>query len=182
MGYCARKTTFRSASAAVALCFAACAPSLIGTVGTTTTGVPNEQVMAQSLAITPALGGASLTLGSIKWNDYYRRCTGGTNTCSGITDGVTACTGAETGGATACLHAAEHLTITTTITTCTGISLSDALGVFDWDCRLQGGVAVFYSQLKFGKGLKDLISGTSWRSNSVSLTNGSVTNTGTSSA
>ena len=164
---------------------AACAPSLLGTSSTSGvgSGVTNAMIMAQNLVVTAQYGSAAI--GTLKWNDYVRRCTGGTNTCSGVTDGVTACTGAETGGATACIHAAEHVKVPTTIPTCTGVSVSDTLGVFDWNCALSGGVAVFTSQLKSGKGLKDLITAAnpvgSWKSNAVSITNGSVSNTNTAS-
>ena len=118
--------------------------------------------------------------------DYVRRCTGGTNTCSGITDGVTACDGTETGGATACIHGGERQKVSTTISTCTGISMTDTLGVFDWNCELVGGAATFYSQLKSNKGLIDLITpGTtygSWKDNAVTLTNGTASVSTTASA
>jgi hypothetical protein len=94
------------------------------------------------------------------WNDYYQ--TAAPNT---------ACAGSEESAAD-CTHGGEKRRVATAETSCAGLSMTDALGAFDWSCALEGGYAVFTSSLKAGKGLKDLVNATSWKSNSVTLTGG----------
>lgn len=131
------------------------------------------------------------------WNDYVRRCPGGTNTCAGIVIGptgvtstgpagsgmplanavaVTGPTGAS-GGATAVVHGGDHRAVITTERSCVGLTAVDRLGAFDWTCAKEGGFATFYSIIKPTKGLADLVldSGSqsaagSWRNNAVIVT------------
>lgn len=69
-----------------------------------------------------------------------------------------------------CLHGAEHLKIATGLDSCTGLTLVETLGVFKWKCVLDDGKAFFFSSdLKDGKGLRNLISTTGWIDNSVKI-------------
>jgi hypothetical protein len=52
---------------------------------------------------------------------------------------------------------------------CEGLNVSDSLGAFDWTCSNASGVAIFYSSLKDGKSLKDLVNADSWKNNSVTI-------------
>ncbi|MFN7683968.1 MAG: putative Ig domain-containing protein [Oligoflexia bacterium] len=99
------------------------------------------------------------------WNDYVRTA-----------DTTTACTGTEAGGVTACVHGGEMRRVSLTGTpSCTGLTLTDSLGAFDWQCNDNGASdAYFFSTgLKQGKGLADLINpstGAAFAANSVSVT------------
>ncbi|MBX9769102.1 MAG: hypothetical protein K2X47_17635, partial [Bdellovibrionales bacterium] len=91
------------------------------------------------------------------------------------------CSGSEV-KYSSCVHGGEMKKVATQFSSCSGLSLSDALGVFKWICRLQSGNAVFFTTgFNSGKGLKDLLNPTSWKTNSVSLsgaaTGSSVTST-----
>jgi hypothetical protein len=121
------------------------------------------------------------------WNDYARRCAAGNNLCSGMpARSAAACDGTETGGANACVHGGERREVATEETSCTGLTLTDALGAFDWKCSIQGGVATFHSILKPSKGLADLVTHGSptgsWKSNSVTLVKGAENLASASSA
>ena len=107
------------------------------------------------------------------WNHYVRR-----------NDTTTLCTGVE-GSENACIHAGQIRKVETYFTSCPGISLSDNLGAFDWECSLVSGYAVFTGSLKSQKSLVHLVnsSGTAFNSNFVTLTytSGSTSVTWTSS-
>lgn len=102
------------------------------------------------------------------WNDYYLVSSG--------TPGQ-ACTGAESNVTKSCIHGGEKKIVRLDQTSCSGLSLEDSLGLFDWACRIESGRAVFESKrIKNNAGLNLLINQTNltWRPNSVSLTsNGS---------
>ncbi|HSI03733.1 MAG TPA: hypothetical protein VLC93_04625, partial [Myxococcota bacterium] len=71
-----------------------------------------------------------------------------------------------------CVHAGEVRKLTLlSVPSCAGLSASDTLNAFDWVCADTSGGATFYSKLKRGRGLRDLIapSGTSFASNSVTV-------------
>jgi hypothetical protein len=111
------------------------------------------------------------------WNDYARRCPTGNNLCSGMAaETAAACTGTETGGANACIHGGERRRVATVETSCTGLTMTDSLGAFDWSCEVVGGFATFYSRLKPSKGLADLVTHGSptgsWKTNAVTLSKG----------
>lgn len=93
------------------------------------------------------------------WNDYIK------------SDGSSLCVGTES-NYDSCLNGGELRQVITGETSCTGLSLTDSLGSFDWTCTLSSGVAVFTSKMKTNKGLNNLISGTSWLAMSVTLTKG----------
>jgi hypothetical protein len=98
------------------------------------------------------------------WMDYVKN--DGTDVYS-ATD--TTCTGSETHYYD-CIHGGEKRKVATWLTSCSGLSLSDSLGAFDWSCSVTSGNAVFYSTgFKTGKGLRDLLNATSWKSNQVTL-------------
>jgi hypothetical protein len=100
----------------------------------------------------------------VNWNDYVKN--DGATIYAG-TD--TACVGNET-PYTACLHAGEmRKVVITGVSACTGLSMTDSLGAFDWTCSASSGTATFYSSLKSTKGLRDLLTVAGWSQNSVTL-------------
>ncbi|MEK6579347.1 MAG: hypothetical protein AABZ55_08995, partial [Bdellovibrionota bacterium] len=106
-----------------------------------------------------------------KWNDYIKNNNGGTNI---FNQPDLSCTGAESGGPFTCIHGGEKKKYTVTgVSSCSGLTIEDSLGVFDWVCDASTGTAVFYTaKLKEGKGLKDLIdgtTGTSFKNNSITI-------------
>ncbi len=99
-----------------------------------TTSIIYEQV-----TVSPRYEGAS------NWTHYVKSA-----------DTSIECDGSEA-EVTDCIHAGDKKRVTTTETSCTGLSMVDNYGVFDWSCSLDHGVAVFDSRLKEGKGIKDVI-------------------------
>jgi hypothetical protein len=87
-----------------------------------------------------------------------------------------ACDGSETGPG-GCFHAGELRKIVVAgLDTCAGLSLTDALGAFDWQCQDDGVTVTFYSSgLAAGRGLGDLITPAGWLANSVTLRSGAGT-------
>lgn len=86
----------------------------------------------------------------------------------------TACDGYTETTFTSCFHAADKLQVVLgEDMDCVGTSAVDALGVFDWDCRVDGTVAFMYATLKQDKGLMDLIrpDGLGFMDNAVTLHN-----------
>lgn len=92
------------------------------------------------------------------WNTYIKK--DGTQFYDATN---TLCTGTEVGDySAACMHSAEIKKVTLTALeniSCSNLSISDALGAFNWICEnSSNGTISFYSQfLKPGKGLRDLI-------------------------
>jgi len=87
-------------------------------------------------------------------------------------------------GLGACIHGGELRTWTSNIAAsdCTGITVSDILGVFNWVCEINSGLLVARSTgLKNGKKLSDLIDFTAappqWKLNHVILTGASTSST-----
>lgn len=104
------------------------------------------------------------------WNNYVQN--DGTDIYT-ATD--TACPGSGSGYDT-CLHAGEMRMSVVSLSSCTGWTGSDALGVFTWTCVDGGSDVTFYtSGFQSGKGLADLLNATSWKSNSLSITDGTDT-------
>ncbi len=127
------------------------------------------------------LGPISLTVtaayptNGANWNSYVKN--DGTTLTSALD---TACAGTEL-GYNLCLHGGEmRRVIVTGVPSCSGLTLTDSLGVFTWSCETRSGVANFFSTgFQSGKGLKDLVNASSWKNNSVTL---SGTFTGSSTA
>ncbi len=119
------------------------------------------------------------------WNDYMIRSGNDETAAPDV-----ACAGTES-GILPCFHAGEKRKfVLTGVSSCTSLSMSDALGAFNWSCRVSGGNATFFAMgLKDGKGLADLVTGNvagttaSWVNNSVTVLNGAtVAMTSTASA
>lgn len=122
-------------------------------------------IIPEVLAVYPANGS--------NWNDYVSYSTAsGANFQSDM-----ACTAPASGyyGKLAgCLHGGEKKKVVVHgFNSCTNLSITDSLGVFDWECISNpstGNVATFFSKgLKADKGLRDLVSATSWNNNSVTI-------------
>ena len=128
---------------------------------------------ANAIAVTGVTGNVSVAAlyptNGANWNDYVRNYGGGT---SAYTRNDTACAGTELGNAQ-CLHGGEmRKAAVTGFSSCAGLSATDSLGAFDWECILVGGIATMVSKgLKTGKGLRDLIDsgGTAFRSESLTV-------------
>ncbi len=106
------------------------------------------------------------------WNDYVQNNNGGTDRYD---QPDTACNVATAGlYDTICIHGGEKRKVTVTgYASCSGLAITDALGAFDWECKVVGGTATFFTRgLKPSKGLRDLVNATSWKNNSVTITDG----------
>jgi hypothetical protein len=119
---------------------------------------------------TPVAGAAVAPvypLNGADWNRYVRNYGSGTGMFD--RDDV-ACAGTET-GYFECLHGGELRQFTVTgRSSCTGLTATDELGAFRWVCDSSSGTAVFRSVgLREGKGLRDLVDATAWKSNSVAV-------------
>lgn len=114
-----------------------------------------------------------------QWNSYIKFDDGLQNAYHQSDD---ACDGTEIGrwGAlTGCIHGGEKLKVAVTgQSSCAGLTATDQLGVFDWVCSVESGVATFFtSGLKTDKGLRDLITATpalDWIENKVTVMSGST--------
>jgi len=99
-----------------------------------------------------------------KWNDYVKS--------AAITQ---PCEGSEPLAAD-CVHGGEARVVETVERSCEGVSLTDALGAFEWQCELNPGThsVQLVSQLKKGKGLQHLLQYdqriAKWKTNSITLT------------
>ncbi len=100
------------------------------------------------------------------WNDYVKG--------DDITNAIDTACNADVD--TSCLHGGENRVVELDgISSCTGITATDALGVFDWICDESTGAArVISTGLASGYGLADLLdfSTPSWKSNSVTVYQG----------
>lgn len=128
-----------------------------------TTGLAYTYTQPVIAAIYPSNGA--------NWNDYVDFQFGAINaysqpdsSCSSSQDGLT-------NRVNGCIHGGEKKKLVMTgFTSCTGMSATDTLGAFEWECIVIGGVATIVSKgLKANKGLRDLIDGPAlaWVSNSV---------------
>jgi VCBS repeat-containing protein len=116
-----------------------------------------------------------------KWNDYVKRDIP-TNRNWAQTDTVgNACVGTET-SFMSCVHAGIIKKVAVTgINSCYGLSIADAQGVYNWVCDASSGTATFYTQgLKRGKGLRNLVNASSWKSNEVTVSCGAFSSSSTS--
>ena len=98
------------------------------------------------------------------WNDYVEYTS---TSFDQYNQTDTACTGGVSGHYyQSCIHGGEKLKVETPLTSYTGLSGQDNLGAFDWECAVDGGVAVFYTKgLKSSKGLRDIIDATEFKDN-----------------
>jgi len=80
-------------------------------------------------------------------------------------------------GSSSCLHAGEIRKVVLSVEpSCTGLAITDDLGAFDWTCNDSTSYAIFYSLgLKPGKKLANLLSGSSFTPNRVTITGGATT-------
>ncbi len=89
---------------------------------------------------------------------------------------ATSCSGNETGIAptpqSPCMHGGQvRMVQVLGESSCTGLSASDSLGVFNWNCVLMNQIPTFVNHFSAGKGLQNLINSTpAWIPNSVMLT------------
>jgi hypothetical protein len=109
--------------------------------------------LLQSLSVLP-----QYTYGT-NWNDYAKA------------DDSASCVGNEA-LPTDCVHGGEAKIVYTSYASCAGLSMTDALGIFDWGCAVVGGYAQFTTTLKTTKGLRDLVTVAGWNANSVTLSGG----------
>lgn len=81
-------------------------------------------------------------------------------------------------GPKSCHHAGEVRAFALPFANCSGVTISDALGAFDWICDASAGVRAISTALKPGKHLSDLIdfavSPPTWRENSVMAQQGAT--------
>lgn len=70
-----------------------------------------------------------------------------------------------------CIHGGEVKRVSTGQLSCASLFASDFLGAFNWTCVMENNEAIFYSSLKSGKGLTDLVQSGSFKPNSVTVTN-----------
>lgn len=98
------------------------------------------------------------------WNDYVKN-----DGADPYSAGNIACTGSETGYYEVCLHGGERRKVVITgYTTCTGLTITDNLSLWDWTCQMKSSTATFFTiGLKNGKGLADLINSSTnaWNTN-----------------
>jgi hypothetical protein len=106
-----------------------------------------------------------------KWTYYVKNYNGGTDE---FDQPDTACAGTEAGYYTSCIHGGEKRKVVVTgYSSCTNLSISDALGAWEWKCKVASGVATFFTVgFKSGKGLGDLLNATSWKTNNVTVKDG----------
>ena len=77
-----------------------------------------------------------------------------------------------------CVHSGEaRKVVVPTRSTCNNLSINDTLNTFQWKCTINASSFVEFrtTGLKPGKGLRDLISGTSWISNKVNVLENATT-------
>lgn len=94
------------------------------------------------------------------WMDYVQ-----------VANTSVACTGSETGFPNPCVHSGERKVVTVSgVSSCSGLTMTDALGVFNWTCSATGAKVQFTSRLNPVMGLTDLITSTpAWAKDSVTL-------------
>ena len=134
--------------------------STSGTSSVPTTTLPPPPLQTVTVQPLYPVNGAN-------WNDYIRNSNSAQDM---FHQNDVACNGTES-SASMCLHAGELRQVTYTgANSCSGLSIFDALGAFDWTCRSTAGGVVFFSKhLIDTKGLGDLVSSTSWLQNSVTI-------------
>jgi len=90
-------------------------------------------------AVSPVV--SALYAAAPNWNDYVKTA-----------DTTLACDGSETGGYTACIHGGEKRIVEVAgYSSCTGLTATDQLGAFDWQCQL-----ISSRPFMISSGLKDI--------------------------
>ncbi len=155
----------------MALLSTACVtPTIVVPTATTTDSTGDTTSTTTSTAAAcPATISSSVTAlysAAPNWNDYVK-----------VSDTTVVCDSAvTTGGYHTCIHGGERRKVVLTgITSCTGLTATDDLGLFDWICVAPGSGADAYfmsTRLKDTKGLADLIEpavGVTFNSNFVTV-------------
>jgi hypothetical protein len=109
-----------------------------------------------------------------KWMDYVKNNNGGSNAYN---QPDASCVGSEVGSFSACIHGGEKRKVAVSaFSSCSGLTISDSLGIFDWTCKEELGIVNFYSiGLRAGRGLQDLIGESySWNTNAVTVRMGTT--------
>ena len=127
------------------------------------TGNRTSSSISETLTVEPLYSSSGSN-----WNDYVKNDGADIYQSTG-----TACAGNES-TYSSCIHGGEKRKVVITgQSSCSGLSLTDDLGAFDWICDSSSGTATFYSSgLKANKGLKDLLNSGAWKSNRVVLSGG----------
>ncbi|MDT8447815.1 MAG: Ig-like domain-containing protein [bacterium] len=130
------------------------------------------QTQAQGFTVYAGFG--ALYSNAAQWMDFYKNDdTTTTPIPSPYKASNTACAGTETGWQ-ACLHGGERFVVSlpSSVASCTGVTATDALGAFDWEC-LSGPVRIVSKGLANQKHLSDLIDWTvsplAFKDNAVSI-------------
>jgi hypothetical protein len=127
-------------------------------------------ILRNSIEFVPLLTVGPVYLANKDWNTYVKDAGPSLDEYSQLD--VT-CDGSETGPYT-CIHGGEKRKVTVTgQSSCLELNLVELLGAFDWECKVKLGVATFFTKaLKSSQGLKNLISASAWKTNSVSVYKG----------
>lgn len=104
----------------------------------------------------------------VNWNDYVKYLGPSVDTAE-------PCTGSET-GSKACVHGGEKRKVTVDgHSSCADLSAHDNLAAFKWSCQVMNGKAVFVSMgFQEKKGLGDLLTASSFKSNHVTVKKGAT--------
>ncbi|MBK7845841.1 MAG: hypothetical protein IPJ71_19570 [Bdellovibrionales bacterium] len=151
-------------------------PGAGGSLGANKNIVISAPLSLSVLAVFPTYGS--------NWNDYVKYDEPNLKPYEQTDENCSASETGYYGEPNGCVHGGEmRKVVVTGFVSCTGLSITDALGAFDWVCDASSGTATFYSvKLKQGKGLRDLItSGGTWQNNSVTVLQ-TATTIGTSSS
>lgn len=103
------------------------------------------------------------------WNDYVQRAVVSKDRFSQVDQ---SCPESGIVIHSQCVHAGEMRRVRVADhASCSNLTMTDALGAFDWTCKVEGGLATFHSSLKSAAGLGDLIDFTLavFKDNSVTL-------------
>jgi hypothetical protein len=110
------------------------------------------------------------------WNDYVKFTSSG---AADYAQADTACDGTETGyygQLNGCIHGGEKRKVLLLgYSSCSNLTISDALGAWNWVCVPSAGSVTFYSQgVKKDKGLRDLVNASGWLNNTVTILDGAT--------
>ena len=142
------------------------------TIGATYFGTPLAATALLTVDVIPLTVSPSYPINAPNWNDYIRY-----DNSSGSypwDQADVACTGTEQGQygrLNGCVHGGQMKKVPVAgMGSCANLTASDTLGAFDWMCLVAGGTATFYSrELNPDKGLRDLVSASTWYSNSLTV-------------
>lgn len=132
----------------------------------------NEEVICRMSAGKLLTTVQKIYAGNGAWNSYVQKSDSSLDLYS---QPDKPCTPTIDGARTDCFHGGEKLSVLAWGSTCDQVSIQDQLGAFRWLCRDSSDGAQFVTVgLNGGKGLRDLITGTSWRDNFVDIYKGGV--------